>query len=198
MNKIIVAICGKSGSGKDTIAKHLTKMNPTWHNIVSCTTRPIRDNEIDGVDYHFLTNEEFAEKVLNGDMLEATFFNNWHYGTLQSDLYNGINIGVFDPAGFSALTENPPPDVVVIGFYIICPDKIRLMRSLMREDNPDVDEIVRRYTTDKEDFIDFEANHNIKAGNILSNVNRNELAQNLVYITNNVNDIWADIDKLPH
>lgn len=57
MNKIIVAICGKSGAGKDTIAKHLIKMNPEWHAIVSCTTRPIRENETNGVDYYFLTRE---------------------------------------------------------------------------------------------------------------------------------------------
>lgn len=197
MDKIIVAICGKSGSGKDTLLKNLISMNPEWYPIVSCTTRPKRDNEVDGQDYHFLSNEEFAEKVLNGDMLEATFFNNWHYGTMASSLHTGINVGVFNPAGFSALTEVPPKDTLIVGFYIVCPDRIRLMRSLAREEDPDIQEIFRRYGTDEEDFIDFETNSYIKPGNILSNSCREELSQNLVYITNNINQIWTDLDKLP-
>lgn len=197
MDKIIVAICGKSGSGKDTIAKHLVSMSPSWNMIVSCTTRPKRDNEVDGEDYYFITNEEFEQKLLNGDMLEATFFNNWHYGTMESTLKPGINVGVFDPAGFEILASDPPKDTIVIGFYITCPDKVRLMRSLMREEDPDVKEIVRRYSTDETDFDGFELNPHLKEGNILSNISRTELSQNLVYIANSVNQIWTDRDKLP-
>lgn len=74
MNKIkIVALFGPSSSGKDTLAKQLA----TYQNIseiVSCTTRPQRDYEQEGIDYYFLTNEQFAEKVMNGSMLEATSF----------------------------------------------------------------------------------------------------------------------------
>ena len=54
--------------------------------IVSCTTRPPRDYEVDGVDYHFLTPDQFAEKVLDGSMLEAASFNGWFYGTAISEL----------------------------------------------------------------------------------------------------------------
>ena len=65
MNKqyTIMAIMGKAGSGKDTLCRALLK-EPEFLNakpIISCTTRPIRDNETDGVDYHFLTNEEFTD-----------------------------------------------------------------------------------------------------------------------------------------
>lgn len=69
----VIALFGPSGSGKDTIAKILAKQNNV-HEIVSCTTRPMRDYEQDGVDYYFLSNEEFGKKVLNGTMLEATTF----------------------------------------------------------------------------------------------------------------------------
>ena len=58
----IIAIMGKSGSGKDTLCKALFK-EPAFLDanlIVSCTTRPIRDYETDGIDYHFLTTEEFT------------------------------------------------------------------------------------------------------------------------------------------
>lgn len=130
-------------------------------------------------------------------MLETTFFNDWYYGTMNSSLHDGINVGVFDPAGFEALTECPPKDTLIVGFYIVCPDKIRLMRSLARENDPDIKEIIRRYTTDEEDFLDFEQNPYIKQGNILSNASREDLSLNLVYITNNVNDIWTERNNLP-
>ena len=57
----VLALFGKSGAGKDTIQKWLTT-NYNMNGIISCTTRPKRDYEKDGVDYHFLSNEEFAQK----------------------------------------------------------------------------------------------------------------------------------------
>ena len=59
----IIAIMGKAGSGKDTLLKALLK-EPQFKDaapIISCTTRPIRENERDGVDYHYITVEQFTE-----------------------------------------------------------------------------------------------------------------------------------------
>lgn len=150
--KYIIAFIGKAGAGKDTIATELLKKHPSWNTIVSCTTRPPREGEIDGVNYHYLTNEEFAQKVLNGDMLEATYFNNWHYGTMASSLQEGINVGVFNPEGYDCLKEMPSKEVKVIGFYIHADPKTRLLRQLNREESPDVYEIIRRFNADEEDF----------------------------------------------
>lgn len=154
--KYIVAFIGKAGAGKDTIATELYNLNPSWNMIVSCTTRPRREGEIDGVNYHYLTNEEFAQKVLNGDMLEATYFNNWHYGTMASSLHEGVNLGVFNPEGYDCLQEILPDDIEVIGFYVTAEDKTRLLRQLNREENPDVHEIIRRFSADEEDFYDID------------------------------------------
>lgn len=74
MNKIkIVTLFGKSGAGKDAIQKRIASSN-NYHSVVSCTTRPAREKEVNGKDYFFLTNDEFAEKVMNNEMLEATSF----------------------------------------------------------------------------------------------------------------------------
>lgn len=154
--KYIIAFIGKAGAGKDTIATELVKQNPGWNMIVSCTTRPRREGEVDGVNYHYLTNEEFAQKVLNGDMLEATFFNDWHYGTMASSLHEGVNVGVFNPEGYDCLKEMLPKDIRVVGFYVKADDKTRMLRQLNRETNPDVREIVRRFTADEEDFYDID------------------------------------------
>lgn len=154
--KYIVAFIGKAGAGKDTIATELHNLNPSWNMIVSCTTRPRREGEVDGVNYHYLTNEEFAQKVLNGDMLEATYFNNWHYGTMASSLHEGVNLGVFNPEGYDCLQEILPNDIEVIGFYVTAENKTRLLRQLNREEDPDVYEIIRRFSADEEDFYDID------------------------------------------
>ena len=77
----VIALFGKSGAGKDTIQKWIVSNIPDINGIISCTTRPKRDYEEEGKDYFFLTNEDFAEKVLDGSMLEATEFRDWFYGT---------------------------------------------------------------------------------------------------------------------
>lgn len=152
----IVALIGKAGVGKDSIQKVTCELHPLmFHPIVSCTTRPAREGEIEGVDYHYITLNEFTRKVLNGDMLEATEFRDWFYGTtLESLSKDKINIGVFNPAGVEALLEDSRLDVTV--FEVVAPDKQRLMRYLNREENPDCAEMCRRYFTDEKDFADLD------------------------------------------
>ena len=84
----IIALFGKSGVGKDTLQKYLIKKIPNSQGIVSCTTRPKRDYEQDGKDYHFLTDSQFAIDVSNCNMLEATSFRGWFYGTRIDALDN--------------------------------------------------------------------------------------------------------------
>ena len=156
MNKYrIIAICGKSAAGKDTFLQYMKELKDT-HEIISCTTRPMREGEIDGVNYYFLTLEEFAAKDCMGEMLEISEFRNWYYGTPISSLnQDKINIGVFNPAGIVNLLKDDRIQLYVV--QVIANDKTRLLRSLHREECPDVDEIVRRYMTDKKDFEDFSA-----------------------------------------
>ena len=152
----IIALIGEAGSGKDSIMQNILKKRPLQFNeIISCTTRPMREGEAEGVNYFYLTPEEFAGKVLNGEMLEATSFNDWFYGTSYDSLRSDCtNIGVFNPDGIRAISEIP--DINLTVYKVCCSDKTRLLRQLNRETNPDVDEIVRRYKTDKDDFFDLE------------------------------------------
>lgn len=148
----IVALMGEAGSGKDTILHRIMEKYPSYFNeIISCTTRPPRQGEKEGVNYHFLSVEDFIRKILNGDMLEATEFNGWHYGTdSQSLTIDKINIGVFNPEGVRFLQEDENIELYV--FYVRAAGKQHLLRQLNREENPDVDEIIRRYKADTEDF----------------------------------------------
>lgn len=148
----VIALVGKAGAGKDTVQKATCQNHPLMFNpIISCTTRPMREKEIQGIDYHFISLEDFTRGVLNGDMLEATEFRGWFYGTPESSLAKDkINIGVFNPAGVEALLEDSRLDVLVV--EVIAKDKTRLLRCLNRESKPDCTEICRRFLTDEKDF----------------------------------------------
>lgn len=152
----IVALIGEAGTGKDTLMQKVLAACPSdFNEIISCTTRPPREGEVDGVNYFFIDQEEFAYKVLNYEMLEATNFNDWFYGTSYDTLRSDVlNIGVFNPDGIRAIEGRNDIDLKV--FRITCSDKTRLLRQLNREENPNIDEIIRRYKTDKEDFCDLE------------------------------------------
>ena len=151
----ILAICGEAGTGKDTVMQSVLRSRPDFHEIISCTSRPIREGEKEGVNYYYYTYEEFADKILNGDMLESTVFNNWCYGTSNDSVVeDAVNIGVFNPAGIYSLLENPEVDLKVVRMRT--DDKTRLLRQLNREEHPDVKEIVRRFSADAIDFADLD------------------------------------------
>lgn len=148
----VLAIFGKSASGKDSLAKMLNAhMKDKSSLIVSCTTRPKRDYEINGTDYHFITKNEFNKLIGSKQMLEYTSFNYWMYGTpIDSLKKDKINIGVFNLRGVQYLLSDGRLDVFPV--YIECADKIRLIRSLAREAKPDCYEICRRFMADEYDF----------------------------------------------
>lgn len=147
MEKIkVIALVGKSGAGKDYCMRRMAELN-NYHIIVSSTTRPKREYEIEGVDYHFLTEKEFAA----ARFLETTSFNGWYYGARYEDLDpDRINIGVFDPTGLKSLAAQDDIELHIV--YVKAADKTRLLRQLNREENPNVQEIIRRFSTDELDF----------------------------------------------
>ena len=153
----IVTLSGKAGAGKDRLMQEVLKVlrteSPyfTINEIVSCTTRPMREGEVNGKNYYFLTHEEFAERLADGTMVEATIFNDWCYGScLEHMNEDGINIGVYNPEGVAILQSIP--DIMVYSIFVDAPDKVRLLRQLNREENPDVKEIIRRFSADEADF----------------------------------------------
>lgn len=96
MNKIdksLIVISGPSGCGKDTIVKKILKMNDKFVLSVSATTRPKRPIETDGVDYIFLTTQEFIGKISTGEFLEHTLYCNNYYGTLKQQIEDKVAQG---------------------------------------------------------------------------------------------------------
>ena len=164
MSYKIIAICGEAGAGKDTLLRKVCDKYDV-NEIISCTSRPMREGEIDGKNYYFLKDDVFMKKIWTGEMLECTTFNDWHYGTSIDALRKDkVNVGVFNIAGIEFMLEQPDLDITIV--YVNVPAKERLMRQLNRETNPDVDEIVRRYGTDLKDFKKLNSYHHIVIDNL--------------------------------
>lgn len=90
---LLVVISAPSGAGKTTVCQNVLAANPGMHRAVTCTTRPPRAGERDGVDYHFLSREAFERRVAGGEFLEhATVYEN-RYGTLKSEVLNNLRAG---------------------------------------------------------------------------------------------------------
>lgn len=125
-----------------------------YHKIVTFTTRPIRDDEIDEVVYHFISENEFKEKVKDGFFAEwksyITDFGIWYYGTSVESLENADDnsVIILTPSGLKEVCENmeTPPTVV----YIYANNQTIKKRLISRGDNKD--EAMRRIKQDNEDF----------------------------------------------
>ena len=90
---LLIVISAPSGSGKTTLCQQLLAARPDITRAVTCTTRPPRPGEKDGVDYHFLDAAEFQRRVQAGDFLEhATVFGR-SYGTLKSEVLDRLHRG---------------------------------------------------------------------------------------------------------
>ena len=93
---LVVILTGPSGVGKDAALNELKKMDRPWHYVVTATTRPIRHNEIDGVDYIFMGESEFKLSLDQNEFLEsANVYERW-YGVPKSQvsepLQNGLDV----------------------------------------------------------------------------------------------------------
>tara|TARA_Y100000815_G_scaffold227532_1_gene216138 strand:+ start:77 stop:685 length:609 start_codon:yes stop_codon:yes gene_type:complete len=139
----MLVLSSPSGAGKTTIAQRLLKADKNVRMSVSVTTRPQRENELPGKDYHFVTTKTFQQMQKNGELLEyATVFGHF-YGTPREkveELLAGGNDIVFDIdwQGAQQITEKARDDVVKI--FILPPSTKELERRLKNraQDSEDV------------------------------------------------------------
>lgn len=152
MNKYkIIALFGESGTGKDSIKKYLIN-NANMNGMISFTSRPKRDNEIDGVNYRFITKDKFLQLMQKKKILEVSIFNHWYYGSSVEDLKRNVpNVGIFNIHGISSLLRLKNLEVLPVRIKVTN-EKERIIRALNREKNPNCSEICRRFLADEEDF----------------------------------------------
>ena len=90
---MLLVISGPSGTGKGTLIKRLMEEDPTLVFSVSATTRAPRPGEIDGVHYHFVTNEQYDQLVAENAFVEYATVHGNRYGTLRSEVYERLQRG---------------------------------------------------------------------------------------------------------
>ena len=109
----IIVISAPSGTGKTTICKRLLKDNPEWKFSVSATTRELREGEVDGRDYIYMSNEKFEHAVMFGDFLEWEWVHGNKYGTPIGPIEDALDTGhtmlldVDVKGGISVMEEFP-------------------------------------------------------------------------------------------
>ena len=93
MKKKLFVLSGSSGVGKGTVINGFLKRNPSFSLSISCTTRSMRPGEVDGVNYFFLTKEEFEKSIQNNEFLEWAEFAQNRYGTKRAFVEKCLNNG---------------------------------------------------------------------------------------------------------
>ena len=155
-------LMGKSATGKDSICEALLRrFAGRLRKIVPYTTRPIREGETEGVEYHFVTVEEMQRMQREGRVLECRTYHvvvgEWHYFTAddgQIDASGAHTIMIATPEVYFGLMKTKYADAIV-PVYIESEDEERLMRSIWRErkqEQPNFAEVCRRYLADEQDF----------------------------------------------
>ena len=90
----LIVLSGPSGCGKDSVGERLKEYNDKFWVSISCTTRKPREGEEDGINYFFITKDEFKEKVKHQDFLEYAVYNGNYYGTPKDKINEYLNKGV--------------------------------------------------------------------------------------------------------
>ena len=147
-------VTGPSGVGKGTLIKRLRARLPGFDLSVSATTRPPRPGEVDGRDYHFLTLEEFEQRLARGDFLEHAMYAGNMYGTPRSELDRAREAGrdvvlEIEVEGARQVREALPEAKQV---FIAPPSDETLRKRLVARSTDSPEEIERRLTRAREEL----------------------------------------------
>jgi guanylate kinase len=153
---LLIVISAPSGGGKSTLCQRLLGERPDISYSISCTTRSPRGNEVDGKDYHFMTEAEFDRRVKNGEFLEHAVVHDHKYGTLRKPVADAVGMGksvvmVIDVAGAGQIREHvkraPRKDILreaFVDIFIEPPSMDALRQRLIGRATDDKKTVQRR------------------------------------------------------
>ena len=150
---MIIVLVGKTASGKTTVANELCK-NHGYKRIITYTTRPMRVNEVQDVDYHFISDEQFNRMVENNEFTEYKRYNTahgvWSYGsvvTSEQEFSDDCYVIILTPQGLRDLSKKMSR---YIAFYLDVSLESQLERLKKRGDEEQ--QIIKRLENDDKDF----------------------------------------------
>ena len=145
--KNIIVISAPSGAGKTTLCSELQRRKPHIKFSVSCTTRPKRVHEVDGVNYHFLSEQGFTEKMQNNEFIEFENVHGYFYGTLRKTLEDALTqqemiLFDVDVNGAMAIKSNYSDNTYTI--FILPPSLDDLKKRLIQRGSETEERINKR------------------------------------------------------
>ena len=151
---IMVILSSPSGVGKTTLTKKIQQKYQSFKISVSHTTRPPRSNEVDGVDYHFVSTNEFENLIKQKKFYEfAKIFENY-YGTLKNNVDEDIknNDILFDIDWQGTKNLSKFKNLNLIKIYLIADNKDELKKRLIKRNQNTGEEIEKRFNSFDEDI----------------------------------------------
>ncbi|HPM07636.1 MAG: AAA family ATPase [Bacilli bacterium] len=142
----MIILVGASASGKTEIAKILARKYGIAKAITH-TTRPMRDGEKDGLDYFFVSKEDFQKLLAENFFVEMTLYNENYYGCSKSQVSDNRAV-IVDPNGLKAFQKLN--DASVISFLVVADEEVRYQRMLTRGDKKE--NAIKRINNDRVDF----------------------------------------------
>jgi guanylate kinase len=151
---LLIVVSGPSGVGKDAVIARMKRAGLPYHHVVTATTRPKRAMEKNGVNYHFLTREEFQQMIDRNEFLEwATVYGNY-YGVPRAEITSALSQGIdtivkVDVQG-AATIKNILPQAVSI--FLMVPSMEALEKRLKRRRSESAEELALRLERAKEEI----------------------------------------------
>ena len=155
MRGAILVLSGPSGAGKSTIISASSEAIGSYYFSISTTTRKPREGEVDGVDYHFVSKEQFEEDIKSGNFLEYATVHNNYYGTSLLPVRNALDenkLVIFDiDIQGHRLVRAKLGDIITSAF--ITPPTLRELETRLRSRSSDKDDIITQRVENAKDEI---------------------------------------------
>jgi guanylate kinase len=160
---MLLILCGKTASGKNTYREVLMQRNPSWHRAISHTTRPMREGEKNHLQYHFVDSISFITMAIQNFFIETTDYKiseyadeKWYYGLNKTELdYDTINLAILNQDGAKNAIKYLGKDKVKVVYLYSDNEELR------RRGHQRLDDSIRFEMRLRDDELQFEGVENI-------------------------------------